>query len=540
MPMGDAGKLERELRAIAEAMRRGDRAGASEVAERALAAGLVHPHLLTICAYRRMEAGQTEAALALASQAAELDPRNIDALAAKANCLARLERAREAMEIFDAAIALAPGDAGLRYAAAIALEQLREFKRAAQAFESAFALDPGNVEAAARLAFLSSTRGDMRMAREAGMKALARNPHQVMASFAVALADLEAEKFEDAERRVREVLDLPGASTVVRAMAQSILGDVLSAMGRYDAAYACYASSGAALRNLYAPPPKAGETALARARRIAAYIEREPASKWRSAAGNSPVRSHAFLVSFPRSGTTLLSNILDAHPHIRALDERRTLATSLDLAASDEGLDRFTAMGESELDTYREAYWSRARSNGFDGTKSVLVDKMPLNSVNLCLVARLFPQAKIIFALRDPRDVVFSCFRRRFEMSRQHYELLTLESTATYYDAVMGLSEIGREKLGLAFFDVRNEDLVSAFSEWTNALCAFLGVEPDAALEGFAARARNRDIATPGASQIGRGLSSNSFDRWKPFAAHMAAVMPLLDPWVRRFGYGDA
>jgi len=538
--MREAENVERALRALAEAMRSGNRAGAVQVAESALAAGLVHPQFLALCAYRKMELGETEAAFALASQAAGLDPRNVDALAARATCLARLERTNEATRAFDTVIALAPRDPSLRYDAAIALEQLREFKRAAQEYECAFALDPSNIDAAARLAFLSSTRGDMATARDAGMKALARNPDQVMASFAVALADLDGKNFAEAEQRVRAVLGLAGAGGYVRAMAESILGDILAAAGRYDAAYKSYAGSGEALRKLYAPPPGAGETALARARRIAAYVERNPASKWHSRAGESPVRTHAFLVSFPRSGTTLLTNILDAHPDISALDERRTLAASLDLAASDEGLDRFTAMDESELDSHREAYWSRARWNGFNAPKGVLVDKMPLNSVNLCLVARLFPQAKIIFALRDPRDVVFSCFRRRFEISRQHYELLTLESTAIYYDAVMRLSEIYRAKLGLPFFDIRNEDLVARFEETTGALCAFLGVQPDTALEGFAERARNRDIATPGASQIGRGLSSESFDRWKPFATPMAPVMPLLQPWVRRFGYGDA
>jgi hypothetical protein len=69
---------------------------------------------------------------------------------------------------------------------------------------------------------------------------------------------------------------------------------------------------------------------------------------------------------------------------------------------------------------------------GFSSARPVFIDKMPLNSVLLCLIAKLFPDAKILFALRDPRDVVFSCFRRRFGMTQQMFELLTLEGTAAY------------------------------------------------------------------------------------------------------------
>ena len=527
------------LYAAQEALRAGDLDRATNVAEDALASGIEHPHFLTLAAYRRIERGENDAGLALAMRACEISPSNVDALSAVGTCLAKLERSAEAVAAFDKALVLAPDDADLHFRIAVALEAAKEYRRAAEEFERTFTLEPGHAAAAARLAFLSSTRGDMKKARAAGLEALALDHRQAFASFAVALADIDEGDFAEARRRLREFMDIPNIGRTVRALAQNILGDALDGMGRTAEAFAAYEQSGEATHALYAPPPGAtGETALARSRRIAAFVARLPAERWSSPRRGSRVPCHAFLVGFPRSGTTLLTHVLAAHPKIAALDEKRTLADSLDLAASDEGLSRLAAMGEEELETYREAYWKRAAAGGFTGAQDVLIDKMPLNSEILCLIAKLFPDAKILFALRDPRDVVFSCFRRRFAVTRQNYELLTLQSASTYYDATMKLSALYREKLALPFFDVRHEDLVSDFERQTEALCAILGVEPDPALANFAERARTQNIATPNAALIGRGIAPERKDQWRPYAPYMTPVMPLLAPWVEKFGYG--
>jgi hypothetical protein len=336
-----------------------------------------------------------------------------------------------------------------------------------------------------------------------------------------------------------EIAAIPNIGRIVCATADSMLGDALDRLGRRNDAFAAYARSGEMMRVLYAPPPDAKtETALARTRRIAVTVSRAPGETWSARPqGGSRARSHVFLVGFARSGTTLLTHVLGAHPRIISLDEERNLAASLPLTQSDDGLARLAAMSESELDVHREAYWKSAAAVGFDDADKALIDKMPLNTELLCLIARLFPDAKVLFALRDPRDVVLSCFRRRFEVTRQNYELLTLQSTAAYYDATMQLREIYRAKLALSWLDVRNEDLISDFERTTRGICEFMGLEPDAALENFAARAREQDIHTPGATQIGRGITSDSVGHWRAYAREMAPVMKLLAPWVLKFGY---
>ena len=109
----------------------------------------------------------------------------------------------------------------------------------------------------------------------------------------------------------------------------------------------------------------------------------------------------------------------------------------------------------------RDAYWSRVRAFGVEPRGKVFIDKMPLASVQLPVVAKLFPSARILFALRDPRDVVLSCFRRRFGMNPAMYQLLTLEGAAAFYDAVMRLSELGRPWPELARDEMMRPWLVS-------------------------------------------------------------------------------
>src|SRR5258706_4385122 len=102
---------------------------------------------------------------------------------------------------------------------------------------------------------------------------------------------------------------------------------------------------------------------------------------------------------------------------------------------------------------------------------------MPLNAVFLPLIAKLFPNAKILLALRDPRDVVLSCFRRRFAMNAGMYEFTALDTSAAYYAAVMDLVQVYSQKLALDLFQARHENLVADFESEARCLCDFLGLE---------------------------------------------------------------
>jgi hypothetical protein len=386
---------------------------------------------------------------------------------------------------------------------------------------------------------MAAQRGDMTEARDYAMRALKRDPRQVYAIFALATADLADKNFDAVLTALAPISRDPNATRQTRAVALNMMGDALDGLDRHGEAFRAYSQAGDNFRAIH-EPVFGRQSAPDLTRKLTTYFRAAPAEKWRNVskgAFRSPVRTHVFLVGFPRSGTTLLGQVLAAHPDVESMEERSCLIDAHPFLRDDNGLDTLAAADGAELDPYREAYWKRAAQDWKAPTRPIFIDKLPLNSVLLCLVAKLFPDAKILFALRDPRDVVFSCFRRRFGMTQQMYELLTLKGAASYYDVVMELCEVYREKLGLAFYDTRYETLVSDFAGETGRLCAFLAIEPDCAMTDFAPKALARHIDTPSAAQVAQGLFTHGVGQWRPYREQMSAVLPVLEPWIARYGY---
>ena len=247
---------------------------------------------------------------------------------------------------------------------------------------------------------------------------------------------------------------------------------------------------------------------------------------------------HVFLIGFPRSGTTLLENILASHPDVVALEEKVLFADAVrEFMSVRHPSDEPKPMTAADIARHREIYWRNARQFGVTVEGKVFIDKHPFNASKLPLVAKMFPHAKILFAVRDPRDVVLSCFRRAFQMNSAVYEFLTLDGAARYYDATMALSAIYYETLGLDWHDVRHETLLDDFVGETERVCAFLGVPWVPQMTRFAESARARQVATASAAQVRQGLNREGMDQWRHYASEMAPVQPILAPWVKRFGY---
>jgi len=537
----DPARLRQRIAPIEEALRAGDRPRASKLSAELIASGIEHPRLLVLATYHHLDFGRSAQALILAERARKLAPRDVDALNAAGNCLVELGRVDEAIELFEQALEISPDIYITHRNLAYALQQSSRMKRARNHFLRALALMPHDSEMAMQVAHLAAQRGDMAEARQYGLRALDRNPSEIYASIAVASADIAENQFDAARARRDAIAGNEKVSPASRAVAESMLGDVADACGRYDDAFVRYTTAGESLREIHAPqfarPGRPTSLGLLQ-RLIENFSKREPRS-WLG--GNSggfepPVKHHVFILGFPRSGTTFLGQILAAHPEIEVMEERICLEDSLPLLEDETGLDRLASMPPRELDQLRSAYWQRVKKQEVSLNTPVFIDKLPLNSIALPLLAKLFPDAKILFALRDPRDVVFSCFRRRFGMTPQMYELVTLTKAAAYYDAVMRLRETYDRVLDLDIHEVKYETLVRDFTAGAKGLCEIVGIDYDANIENFVSLVRERHIDTPSAAQLARGVSDRS-GHWRHYRNHLSGVMPTLAPWVERYGY---
>jgi hypothetical protein len=387
------------------------------------------------------------------------------------------------------------------------------------------------------LALLAAQRGDAKAARELAMRALAINPREAVACIALAQAALGQKDIPAAEQAVAALAQNPDLGPINRAIGLSLAGDVLDAQDRTAEAFVAYKQSKAILRDAYEPVVAGAESVRARELRLAAYFRRAPL--WCGSA-QPPTQRHVFLVGFPRSGTTLLEQVLASHPDVAAMQERTCLMDSAaEFFGSDAGLDRLAALSETELDGWRASYWRRVAETESPISKPVFVDKMPLNAVFLPLIAKLFPHAKILLALRDPRDVVLSCFRRRFAMNAGMYEFTAVDTTSAYYAAVMDLIGVYREKLALELCEARHESLIADFEGETQRLCDFIGLEYRAEMRGFAGRAQAQNIDTPSSAQVARGLSDSGVAQWRRYLPQLQPVLAVLAPFVARFGYPE-
>ena len=514
---------------------------AAAIAEQALASGFEHPLLLNVLATRLEHEGRLQEALQLLERAARLAPGDIAVRNALSLCLQRLDRPAEALQHVDRLLEDHPDLAFAHANRGNALIAMGALGKAQQSHERAVELDPGNLAAQGALASIATHRGDHEAARGWARKVLAKIPGYPDAVLSLAAAELAGGATDAAQMLICQLLADQRAGPAEKARANGLLGDVLDAAGRYAEAFEAYAACNEALRIVHRRFTD-GTGMVPYTEAIISALQRVDASRWAPdpdvAIDDGGAAGHVFLLGFPRSGTTLLEVALDGHPRVASLEEHELLRPGV-LAFMREPLDFEPLLQDptQTLPELRAAYWSQVRNAGVDVAGRVFVDKHPLNTLKLPLIARLFPRARILFAYRDPRDVVLSCFRRRFNMNPAMYQLLTLQGGAAFYDATMRLADQARGLAALRWMEVRYENLANDPAAQLHGVCEFMDLDWVPNLIDFAARAQARESATPSTAQLARGLNRDSIGPWRHYQAALAPILPVLQPWVERLGY---
>ncbi len=530
------------LRSVLALAERREIGQAAAIAQQAIAGGFDHPLLLNVAATQLEHEGKFEESLKLLERAIALAPQDVGVRNAISIVLQRLDRPVESLQHIDTLLKAHPDLSFVHANRGNALISLSALGKAREAHLRALELDPNNLAAQVSLAAIATHRGEHEEARSWARSVLAKVPGYPDAVLSLAAAELAAGATDSAQLQITQVLTDPRAGKAEKARANGLLGDVLDAAGRYREAFGAYSACNETLRAMH-QRFAAGIGMLSYVESVTAAMGRVEAAKWQEhaapAADAGGASGHVFLLGFPRSGTTLLEVALDGHPMIASLEEHELLKAGV-LQYMREPVD-FGALlraDENELNVLRERYWREVREAGLDVSGKVFVDKHPLHTLKLPLIARLFPQAKILFAHRDPRDVVLSCFRRRFAMNPAMYQLLTIEGAAAFYDATMRLAELARSSLGLSWRVTRYESLVEDMDLELRGICEFLGLEWASNLADFAARAQARERATPSTAQLVRGLDKSGVGYWRHYEPELAPVLPVLEPWVRKLAYG--
>jgi len=213
--------------------------------------------------------------------------------------------------------------------------------------------------------------------------------------------------------------------------------------------------------------------------------------------------------------------------HITELEKRTNNDLSLINDLDEEYIYKMQNLYFSERDKYLK-----------NKKVDFIIDKMPLNIIHVGEILRFFPNAKFIFALRNPYDCVLSCFMQQFDLNPAMKNFLSIKDSAHLYDLVMKLWKIYKNKFQINFHSVKYEDIVSNFEKTTKDLYNYLDLTWSDDVKNFYITGKNRlDISTPSYNQVSSPLYSRSLDRWKNYKEHFVGVENILDFWVNEFNY---
>jgi len=520
------------MRRAAERYNRGDLAGAEALCRGLLREAPRQPDALHLLGLLAIRAGHPRDAEALLESALTEAPANQNARRELARAKLLLNKPAQALPLLEEVVGSRPEDAAAQLHLSKAAKLLGRAERALRALKDYGKLTPGSAHGPALCAELLQRLNRLDEALDWANSALAIEPDHPMASIVIGQVLVRMGRPGEALERLNRALDreLPAHH---RAIALSWQAHALDAMGRYDEAYAQFAFANDVLRQAVGEWTETG--ALESIRR---HVQRiEPGRLAPPPPDGLP--DPLFVVGFPRSGTTLVERLFAAHPSTMVLDERDTLADlHRDFVVPTDGPAALEKLGSEELGRYRAAYWERAAMYGAEpGSGRLLVDKMPMNLVLMGLIHRLFPGARYVLVIRDPRDVCLSCFMQTFDINDATRHFFDLDSTAAYYRQCMSVVSLTREKLPLEILAVRYEDLVADPVGESRRMLDFAGLPWDGRVMEFHRGSREHLTQTPSYKQVSRPIYSSSIGRWRRYASKMKPVLPELDEFVRQFGY---
>jgi len=250
-----------------------------------------------------------------------------------------------------------------------------------------------------------------------------------------------------------------------------------------------------------------------------------------------------FLIGFLRSGTTLTQEILDTHSDTFISDETDlifSLREELGRINNKKGTtpEQLKNITTEQIKHLRQFYWNRAiNKHGEEITNKLLIDKTTMNTFDVGLINCIFPNAKVIFVMRDPRDVCLSCFMQIMVPTPTTIHLLSWGKTINLYAQTMTWWMHIRKEMSLDFIEFRYEDAITDFETTFRKTFNFLDLEWTSKANDFHKHASKKFIASPSFNQVSQPLYSSSLARWKHYETEFSPVTNQLLPFIKAFNY---
>lgn len=398
----------------------------------------------------------------------------------------------------------------------------------------AASMEPDNLPMQLSLASFLARTGGVGEAREAVNRTLSLDPRSEPARYLAAHLDRRENKLVQAEQQLRDLLAGAPRDQELVFFSRCELARILDRTERYDEAMTELAEA-----------KRVAATTFDTAASIRKYQDRRDRTlrKTRSLPSNvmqlwtkafppevrAPAPKVAFLGGHPRSGTTLLERILDAHPAVAAGDETLAFASISQLI--DITLPEIPAGG---LNFLRQRYLKNmAQACKLPPESGVILDKNPAATSYLPAFLRAFPELRVLIALRDPRDVLVSSY---FE-SLRNVSHFSFDGLAEHYCAIMDVWLMVRDWEGVAWLETRYEDTVADLRKEGGRVTSFLGLQWHENQDRFHEANPQKPVMSSNYSVVTQPVYKRAVGRWMVYEKYMASALPVLEPYCKKFGY---
>ena len=245
-----------------------------------------------------------------------------------------------------------------------------------------------------------------------------------------------------------------------------------------------------------------------------------------------------FLIGFPRSGTTLLDTILRTHSKISVAEEKNMLSKANKYLGNKLSTFDIENLTSQELLKAREVYFEELSKHVSTNRSGCVIDKFPLNIVDVPIIHKLFPTAKFILALRHPLDSILSCWMQPFQANDAMANMVELNRIVDFYAAAMTVLELSEKRYQLTIHRIRYEDLVLNMKTEVSNLLNFLELDWENELENYQQTALNRGIiSTPSYSQVIQPLYKTASYRWVNYQDSLKKYFIKIEKWTKKYGY---
>jgi len=421
--------------------------------------------------------------------------------------------------------------------------QLGRFPESARFLSEALARVPANDTLRQMLAEVRDREGKLAEAEALARDALNQNPHNALAARSLAHTLRRAERCDEAEEVLsRQLREHPGPDDW---RLNYELAACLDRQARYAGAMSALQRAKAQLRPAAEPLLDQWRSRAQRREEFASALDRETLGRWQSMAGRlQPVTPVAIMAGHPRSGTTLLEQMLAAHPGVVSTDETGVLRSQfiepmvLGAESAEAALREVKEFDAAQLEAGRAVYFRATMAHLGEPTRGRwLVEKDPLATQDLGFILRLLPESRVIFPLRDPRDVCVSFFFTLVPLNADSAPALGLAETCASAALSLRLWRHWRRVLPQRWTEVRYERLVRQPERELRSLLGMLELEWEPAMLARAAR-RERGVRSPTYADVAQPLHSRAIGRWRHYAEWLEPHLGPLLELLKEFDYG--